>query len=161
MALPEVRAHVLNAAVAQAGAHGGLLFEPQSAGANTASLTCSTQESVSGDWNAGLSTEILLARWLRVNGKILPLPEPTGLWLSLPAPCREWLVRRSVQACVPLVHEMKLVGWVFVLGGEAWQSSDPRIDLIGINLPAWAGALRSAQLEQEVAAKAAQVSRCW
>lgn len=159
MAISEIRARVLNAAVAQAGAHGGLLFEPQSAGTKTAILTCSTHESVSGDWNAGLSTETLLSRWLRVNGTVLRLPEPTGLWVSLPAACREWLVRRSVQACVPLVHEMKLVGWVFVLGGTPWQPADPRINLVANNLPAWAGELGSAQLEQEAATKAALVSR--
>jgi signal transduction histidine kinase len=159
MAIPEIRARVLNAAVAQAGAQGGLLFEPQSAGTKTASRTCSTHESVSGDWDAGISTEIILARWLRVNGTVLPLPETTGLWVSLPAACREWLVRRSVQACLPLVHEMKLVGWVFALGGTPWQPADPRIDLVANHLPAWAGALGSAQAEQEAAAKAALVSR--
>ena len=96
--LPEIRARVLNAAVTQAVAQEGLLFEPQSAGMKTASLTCSTPGSQSGDWNAGLSTEMLLARWLRVNGTVLPLPEPPGLWASLPASCRDWFTRRSVQA---------------------------------------------------------------
>src|SRR5687768_14205084 len=128
--LPEIRARVLSAAVAQAMAQGGLLFEPQAAGMKTASLTCSTHERESGDWNAGLSTEMLLARWLRVNGTVLPLPEPTGLWVSLPASCRDWLARRSVQACIPLVQELKLVGWMFVLGGDPWTASDPRRDSV-------------------------------
>lgn len=157
--LPEIRARVLNAAVAQAMAQGGLLFEPQPAGMKTASLTCSTHQRESDDWNAGLSTEMLLARWLRVNGTVLPLPEPTGLWASLPASCRDWLSRRSVQACIPLVQEMKLVGWVFVLGGGPWGASDPRKDRVATNMPAWAGALGAAQVEHEVAAKAALVSR--
>ena len=157
--LPEIRARVLNAAVAQAMAHGGVLFEPQSAGMKTASLTCSTGERAGGDWNGGLSTEILLARWLRVNGTVLPLPESTGLWASLPAACRDWLASRSVQACLPLVQEMKLVGWVFVFGGDPWGPSDPRKDVVGTNMPAWAGALGAAQLEHETAAKTALVSR--
>ena len=157
--LPEIRARVLNAAVTQAIAQGGLLFEPQAAGMKTASLTCSTHQRESDDWNAGLSTEMLLARWLRVNGTVLPLPEPTGLWASLPASCRDWLARRSVQACIPLVQEMKLVGWVFVLGGDPWGASDPRRDSVATNMPAWAGALGAAQVEHEVAAKAALVSR--
>lgn len=157
--IAETRASILSAVVAQAGAHGGLLFEPQSGAAKIASLTRSTHESAGGDWDAGLSTRSLFARWLRVNGITLPLPEPTGLWGSLPAPCREWLVHRSVQACTPLVHDMKLVGWVFVLGGHQWSMADPRIDRIGISTPAWAGALSAAQVEHAAAARSALVSR--
>ncbi len=157
--LPEIRARVLNAAVSQAVAQGGVLFEPQSAGMRTASLTCASPEHENGDWNAGLSIDMLLARWLRVNGTVLPLPESTGLWESLPAACRDWLTRRSVRACIPLVLEMKLVGWVFVLGGDPWRSSDPRREIVGTHMPAWAGALGAAQLAHEVAARAALVSR--
>jgi signal transduction histidine kinase len=157
--LTEIRARVLKSAVAQAMAEGGLLFEPQPGGMKTAGLTCATDPRHSRDWEAGLSTDLLLARWLRVNGTVLPLPESSGLWASLPSCSREWLARRSVHGCIPLVHEMKLAGWVFVLGGQPWSADDPRRQDVATCMPAWAGALGSAQMEHEAAARAALVSR--
>lgn len=158
VAISEIRARVLHAAVAHAGAQSGVLFEPQPTGTNTATRTCATCE-VKGDWDGGLSTETLFARWLRVNGTVLPLPESSGLWASLPAAFRDWLASRSVRACIPLVQEMRLVGWVFVLGGSPWNPSDPRMKLIEASMPAWAGALGGARMEQEAAARTALVSR--
>jgi signal transduction histidine kinase len=157
--LCEIRARVLSAAVARAGAQEGLLFEPHPNDVKTACVTHATPGGLRDASHASLSTEVLMVRWLRVNRVTLALPESTGLWGSLPESWREWLIRRSVVACIPLIHEMKLVGWIFVCGGRPLATTDPRNELIESAMPLWAGALRAAQAEHGAAARAALVSR--
>lgn len=158
-AISEIRARVLDAAITKAGAREGLLFEPKLTDLTRACVTHATPASVPGDLGQGLSTRTLLARWLRVNAAVLRLPEPSGLWTSIPSSGREWLSERSIQACIPLVHEMRLAGWIFVLGGNPWVAADRRMDQIASDMPTWAGALSAAQSQQAAAERAALVSR--
>lgn len=58
----------------------------------------------------------LLIRWLRVNGRYLPIPDAAGLFEALDEPTRDQLTALGISGCVPLVCDRTLLAWVAFVG---------------------------------------------
>jgi signal transduction histidine kinase len=118
--LEATRRRILSWALKASGATAALLFELTETDANYRIEAHSQPEPGSG---RGLSSNGLLAKWLRINNEVLPVPDSVGIFEELSADERVTLQELSISACMPLVHERALVGIVGVVSG----AGNPRL----------------------------------
>jgi signal transduction histidine kinase len=95
-----------------------------------------------------------LAKWLRVNERVLLVSDEAALIDDLPAHEREWMQRRSIGACVPLTHHDELLAVIFLVECERpWKPSRARLSSLGacaaLSAHAWRHVLHHRQSAQE------------
>ena len=112
-ALTHARQQVLCSIVGQDGR--GVLLEPEPA-SRVYEVTMASLPGVLSYGPFAFAANSRLVRWLRVNGECLSIPDAVGVFDDLSEHEQNLLRQSAVRACIPLVHERRLVGFVAMSG---------------------------------------------
>jgi signal transduction histidine kinase len=106
-----------------------------------------------------IPADSLLLRWLRVNDVVLPVPDRAGLVESLAPADRDVLARLGIGACVPLVHDAALGGWIGLAPAPDTARLHDEAQRLKQRAPDWAAALNREQQERASTQRSESVRR--
>jgi len=112
-ALTQARKHVLSTIVGRDGQ--GVLLEPEPA-SRAYQVTETSRPGALSNGPLAFAANCRLVRWLRVNGECLSIPDSVGVFDDLSEQEQALLRQSGVQACIPLVRERRLIGFVATSG---------------------------------------------
>ena len=96
-----------------------------------------------------------LARWPRVNGEVLRLPERADVLDDASSDERQFVARAFVRACVPLLVQRDLVGLVVLIDQRPrWQLTDDGVNALLVAARKWAPKWRNAQGTRDAISRA-------